>query len=210
MKTAFLLAFIVAIVGNASAFFPSAKPNRAAVTKSSPETAEAVDIFLTKFPPGRPLPKTSRLGVPDAIKTKYDGQTERKRLTDIPEDKLKVNFNALAKVYGPEQALEMVKILPIVLSFNSNWFQPSFDEYAEIFGAEEAKAMVLRNPGLLGVKPGDAATSTDQTMVFSYLVGYTRPVAPILQPLLLFALLSPAIEATTGIPVRTSFLSLFQ
>lgn len=208
MKTFFAVVLALSVTGSA-AFLGLNKPS-AANRAVSAETIEAVETFLTKYPPNRPMAKANRFGVPAAITTKYDDAKPRRRLTDVPEDKLKTNFAALAKVYGADQALEMVKIMPIVLSFNKDWFGPSLDAFSEVFGEDKARAMVLRNPGLLGVKPSEAATSSEQTMVFSYLVAVTRPVSSILAPLLLFCVLSPGIEAATGIPVRSTFLSLFQ
>ena len=54
--------------------------------------------------------------------------------------------------------------------------------------------MVVRNPGLLAAT-GRRIGSQRSTMVFSYLVGYTRPFGSVLLLLLFLALLSLAIEA---------------
>jgi hypothetical protein len=59
--------------------------------------------------------------------------------------------------------------------------------------------MVARNPGLLAVRSDEAAKASDSTMVFSYIVGYTRPLGPFLLLSLLLLLLTPVIEGVTGI-----------
>jgi hypothetical protein len=65
----------------------------------------------------------------------------------------------------------------------------------------------VRNPGLLAINPTNAAKSNEQTMVFSYLVAWTRPFGKVLLPGVLFLLLTPLIEQVTGLPIRTTFLS---
>jgi hypothetical protein len=209
------VAVVTQLPSSARAFFtfPAVSGKSGPFSKSSPQSDAAVALFLETFPPNRPTIKGSRVGLPISD---VDGtpvfaiNSTGKRLTDIPEANVRANFSALATLYGPEQALAMVQALPIALTFNSKWFGPSLKAFAEKFGTERAKAMVARNPGLLALKLSDAATVNDQTMVFSYLVGYTRPLGPVLLPLLLFFLFAPAIEVTTGIPVRSSFLAIFQ
>ena len=58
-------------------------------------------------------------------------------------------------------------------------------------------------------RPADAAKVNEQTMVFSYLVGITRPVGGLLLGLLFAALLSLPVEAATGISFRSEILALF-
>lgn len=185
----------------------------------APKAADqAVAIFGKSFPFGRPPAPPSplvRFGMPtqdfdgtQLMKSKY--KNPGKRLTDISEKDARANFAELAKCYGEEAALDMVKAMPICLSFYRKNYKPSLDAFSEIFGKEEAKGMVQRNPGLLAIKPEDAATSTDQTLYFSYLVGATRPVGGLLLGLLAFALLSLPYEAATGIVLREEILKFFQ
>lgn len=199
-----------------SAFFtyPSVQKNGKR-PKSSPLCEDAVQIFGKQFPFDRPPIQSSPFidfGMPytdfdGTILMKKDGsRSSGKRLTDISRDQVRASFNVLASLYGDEQALGMVKALPICLAFNEDKFGPSLKAFSDVFGDDKAKAMVIRNPGLLAVTPSDAASATEQTMIFSYIIGFTRPFGRVLLPLLLFALLSPAIEAFTGIPVRSSFL----
>lgn len=185
--------------------------------RSSMAADQAVSIFQQAFPkketytaapwvswgvPGQDLDGTE-------IKVAKAGQAG-KRLSDIDAQQCRASFAALSKVYGEEEALEMTKIMPIILTFDKQCFAPSYKEWSDIFGADEAKAMVLRNPGLLAVAPKEAATSTDQTMTFSYIVAYTRPLSKILLPGLLFLLVTPAIEAVTGVSIRGALAGVFR
>ena len=63
------------------------------------------------------------------------------------------NFNEIARLYGDKEAVEMVKSASKVLTFNRENFEPCLESWEEQFGLESAKAMVQRNPGLLGVRP---------------------------------------------------------
>jgi hypothetical protein len=65
-----------------------------------------------------------------------------RRLTDIDEKRARAAFSELAKLYGPEDALEMVKTFPTGLAFNYKTFGESLNEFTTIFGEEKAKAMV--------------------------------------------------------------------
>ena len=146
MRTTSLFLFFL-LAGAADAFTSFTK----GAAKKSPGAAdEAVAIFAKEFPFNRPPPpKANKIGVPiadiDGTPITKVGSTQGKRLTDISEKEVRQNFQAMSKVYGEEQALEMVKILPISLSFNSKNFGPSLNAFAEIFGLEESKAMVGRN-----------------------------------------------------------------
>lgn len=148
------------------------------------------------------------IGVPgvDIDGTAVSKGSSGKRLTDLSRNEVKTSFEKLAAAYGSDEALQMVKVMPICLSFNPNNFAPALKEFSNIFGDEEACAMVARNPGLLAVDAASAATVTDQTMQFSYLVGYTRPFSKVLLPGLLLALSTPSLEAASGIPLRQSLL----
>jgi hypothetical protein len=88
--------------------------------------------------------------------------------------KLSTNFNELARLYGDKEALEMVKIMPRVLRFNADNFEPCLESWTEQFGLEKAQGMVRRNPGLLGVRP-DQTEDADSSMYGSYFVAAIRP-----------------------------------
>jgi hypothetical protein len=64
----------------------------------------------------------------------------------------------------------MVKALLICLAFDNKIFAASLQGFSQVFGLKESKDMVRRNPGLLAVTPTNAATASDQTMQFSYIV----------------------------------------
>jgi hypothetical protein len=185
-----------------------------AAPKTSTLADEAVSIFQTAYPKKEPFKASAwtSFGVPGydidgtPIRKAKKGE-QRRRLTDISEKQCRASFKALAQVYGQDEALEMTRTMPIILSFDNQRFGPSYKEWSRIFGADEAKAMVLRNPGLLAVRPENAATATDQTMNFSYIVAYTRPFSKILLPGLLFLLAVPAMEAVTGVSIRALLFS---
>merc|ERR1719437_159610 len=116
-------------------------------------------------------------------------------------------FTELSRLYGEENALQMTKILPNALAFNYNNFNDSLLAFSNIFGEDEAKEMVLRNPSLLAVSPSTAATSDDQTMQFSYIVSATRPLGKAGLPLLLGLLSIPGLEQVTQVPIRAKFFA---
>ena len=88
-----------------------------------------------------------------------------------------------------------------------NDFAPCLKAYIEIFGEEEAKAMVTRNPGLLALTPKEAAGADDTTMRASYVIGATAPYGDVLLPGILALLLVPAFESVSGIPIRATLFS---
>lgn len=153
--------------------------------------------------------------VADIDGTKYkvakSGEKMGKTFSDRSEKDLKATFKELAKVYGSDAALKMVKDNPLVLAASRKNFQPSLKAFAKNFGEEDAKAMVQRNPGLLFLKPtgaGGADSADNLTMRFSYVVAFTRPVGPFLLYGLLFALATPALEAVTGVPIRETLFGV--
>mmetsp|Transcript_22352 Transcript_22352/g.27400 ORF Transcript_22352/g.27400 Transcript_22352/m.27400 type:complete len:214 (-) Transcript_22352:329-970(-) len=179
----------------------------------SPEIInEALAVYEKKFPPKTETttPFYNSWGVP---KTDIDGTpTSRSNVkSDTPffsadADKQRATFIELAKVYGADEALQMTKDVPTILSFNKDNFQPSLKEFVTVFGDEEAKGMVLRNPGLLYVRPADAAKSDDLTMQLSYVVAATRPIGPVLLYGTLGLLMLPIIEGIAGVSYRIEFL----
>lgn len=178
----------------------------------SPLAEEAVQIFDKKYPFGRDPPKSigfGDFGMPnrdiDGTPLKKQSNIQsNKRLTDITQEQATASFSALAAAYGEERALDMVKALPLCLAFDKSVFGPSLREWSQVFGEEEAKEMVRRNPGLLAVKPEEASRSTDQTMTFSYIVAATRPLGPFLLSSLALLLLIPAFEAITGLQIQST------
>lgn len=94
----------------------------------------------------------------------------------VNDDKtmLSTTFNELARLYGDDEALEMVKIMPRVLRFNSENFEGCLESWTEQFGLEKAQAMVRRNPGLLGVRP-EQTEDAESSLYGSYLVAALRP-----------------------------------
>mmetsp|Transcript_93057 Transcript_93057/g.267734 ORF Transcript_93057/g.267734 Transcript_93057/m.267734 type:complete len:215 (-) Transcript_93057:149-793(-) len=204
--TVSLVLVVGVCVGSAGAFFatkPTTTNNKKA--KVSPFTEEAIAIFDKNFPFGREPPKRNPFvdfGMPnqdfDGTRVKSKNPS-KKRLTDITPEQAKKSFNELARLYGDDRALKMVKAQPICLAFDSTNFDPCLENWSNVFGLEAAQEMVVRNPGLLAVRPGEAAKATDSTMVFSYIVAITRPVGGLLLATLFLLLLTPVIESITGI-----------
>eukprot|EP00580_Thalassiosira_gravida_P000251 CAMPEP_0201605788 /NCGR_PEP_ID=MMETSP0492-20130828/5485_1 /ASSEMBLY_ACC=CAM_ASM_000837 /TAXON_ID=420259 /ORGANISM="Thalassiosira gravida, Strain GMp14c1" /LENGTH=191 /DNA_ID=CAMNT_0048070103 /DNA_START=44 /DNA_END=619 /DNA_ORIENTATION=+ len=88
-------------------------------------------------------------------------------------------FNELARLYGDEEALAMVKLESRSLRFNRDNFGPCLEAWEEQFGLESSQAMVGRNPGLLSVSPMQAREPAEASMFFSYVVAVTRPLPQI-------------------------------
>ncbi|KAL3923398.1 MAG: hypothetical protein SGILL_001679 [Bacillariaceae sp.] len=180
---------------------------KTATTKTPSLTQEAVDIFGNLYPYGQAprektaLSKLSGIGVPkvDIDGTRYDKPRTGKRLTDISEKEAADSFNTLASIYGAERALDMVKIFPICLTFNKSEFKGSFEAWTEVFGEEETKEMYEKM----------ASKASDQTMVFSYIVGATRPIGKAGPISIMLLVLTPTIESLTGISIREPFLATF-
>jgi hypothetical protein len=208
-----LLSFLVA---GTNGFFQNAAKKTSSV-KTSPLAKEAVEIFGAKYPYDRGPMKSNvfndiaKFGVPkididgSAVLTKSAKKTASRRITDLSESDVVENFSALASVYGEERSIGMVKIFPICLTFDTNQFSKTFAVWSEIYGDDATRGMVSRNPGLLAVEPKDATQSSEQTMVFSYIIALTRPIG-IFGPIGILALLSvPGIEASTGIAITEPF-----
>jgi len=99
--------------------------------------------------------------------------------SDAEKKERSQTFNEIARLYGDDATLEMVKILPMTLQFKRENFADCLDLCEEQFGLEKAQAMVLRNPGLLGVRP-EQTDSAESAMFFSYVVALTRPLPKII------------------------------
>ncbi|KAL3773218.1 hypothetical protein ACHAWO_005057 [Cyclotella atomus] len=179
--------------GTSLSFFGGAKKS---TTASSTLATEAIAIYKARYP-GTGEARNfffTGWGMPES----YSAPENKEMLFSVKDDKLRATFNAIAKLYGEDNALKMVKIQPGVLAFNKDNFAGSLSAFGEKFGLEEAKEMVIRNPGLLSVKPANAATADDLTMQLSYVVDVTRPIG-IAGPVGILGLLSvPAIEGALG------------
>mmetsp|Transcript_6522 Transcript_6522/g.9449 ORF Transcript_6522/g.9449 Transcript_6522/m.9449 type:complete len:238 (+) Transcript_6522:52-765(+) len=179
---------------------------------------EALSIYAKRYPkrePNKNLPWSS-WGMPGkdldgtSYKVSTSGSKKGKSIFDVDVAKQRANFMEISRLYGEDNALQMTKGEPAILAFDKKNFAPSLKEYGKIFGVEEAKAMVIRNPGLLAVKPtgyGGADAANDQTMQLSYVVAATRPAGPFLLYGTLGLLCIPAIESISGIPFRANLLA---
>eukprot|EP00571_Detonula_confervacea_P011169 CAMPEP_0172310672 /NCGR_PEP_ID=MMETSP1058-20130122/12387_1 /TAXON_ID=83371 /ORGANISM="Detonula confervacea, Strain CCMP 353" /LENGTH=194 /DNA_ID=CAMNT_0013023579 /DNA_START=46 /DNA_END=630 /DNA_ORIENTATION=- len=104
------------------------------------------------------------------------------------------NFNELARLYGDEEALAIVKLEPSALRFPGDNFAPCLDAWTEQFGLEAAQAMVGRNPGLLGVLPKQAREPAEASMALSWVVAVTRPLPKIIAVGGLLAILTAGVR----------------
>lgn len=219
MNTFSITLLLSCLIAGTNGFFQNAAKKTNA--KSSPLAKEAVEIFGAKYPYDRgPLKSNifndiAKFGVPNTdidgtvVISKSAKNTASRRITDLSQSDVVKNFSALASVYGEERSIDMVKTFPICLTFDTKQFSKTFAVWSEIYGADAAMGMVSRNPGLLAVEPKDAVQSTEQTMVFSYIIAFTRPIG-IFGPIGILALLSvPGIEASTGIAITEPFKALF-
>ena len=191
------------------AFFGTSagKKKSPAKKKSSPLADEAVSIYTSKFSQtAQSKFFWASWGMPDSFQ-KPEGSTPS--IFARTEAELVSTFDVIASLYGDEEALKMVKIQPGVLAFNRENFRPSLEAFVEKFGANEARDMIVRNPGLLSVKPSNAEAADDLTMQLSYVVEFTRPVGA-LGPFLILGLVSvPAIESVVGVTRADLLASLF-
>jgi len=175
---------------------------------------EAVALYEKKFPKRGQVKRApwASWGVPsrDLDGTRYQkssGSTGGRRLFDVDEKQQRAAFAELAKLYGESNALDMCRVMSDILAFDRKSFAGSLKAFSNIFGHEEAKAMVMRNPGLLLAKPEEAANSDKLTMQLSYVVAATRPAGPLLLATVLGLLLVPLLESVTGIPIRTNLFT---
>jgi hypothetical protein len=156
----------------------SKKVKKSKASFSSPLVEEALDKYPFKFRPdnepvgtkGRPLFATS-------------------------ERQARETFNELARLYGDEQALEMIKIQPMALCFTSRNFEPCLEAWTEQFGLEAAQAMVNRNPGLLAVSPTLASKPAEASMALSYVIAITRPSVPKIIALIALLAIVPSLSS---------------
>lgn len=177
-------------------------------SRSSPLADEAVGIYTDKLlnRGGRSKFFFEEWGVPaGARSTPYAGapQPNAKAETDTifarDAKDLTDTFNALASIYGDEEALAMVKIQPNVLSFTRTNFAPALEAFGEKFGYDESKEMIQRNPGLLATTPVAAEASDDLTMKMSYVIDVTRPLGKAGPITIALLLMIPVIEGVTGV-----------
>ena len=133
---------------------------------SSPLAEEALECFPFTFGPETGSGRNA----------KTSGSAERRLITQIPKSQALMTFNELARLYGDDRALKIVKTQPTCLLFKADNFQECFEIWTDMYGEESTKDMVSRNPGLLGIKPEKAADNKEATMAFSYIIGITRPL----------------------------------
>ena len=127
----------------------------------------------------------------DAYPYRFKPENKRGMVT---REKATVAFNELARLYGDENALAIVKLEPRALVFNSDNYAPCIEAWTEQFGLEASQGMVGRNPGLLAVKPKQAQKPAEDSMVFSYIIAVTRPLPKLIGVGLLLSILTSGMQ----------------
>jgi hypothetical protein len=160
--------FILAALLTADAFAFTPAPIARDQSKS---TTSQLSVFGSRTP----ARTTKNSPLLDEALTSYPYQFKS------DQDKLEKTqtFNEIARLYGDKEALQMVQICPQTLKFKRQNFAPCLDSWEEQFGLDAARAMVLRNPGLLGVRP-EQTDGAESSMAFSYIVAVTRPLPKII------------------------------
>lgn len=216
MKLQILVTLTISLFSTIDAFgsfnFGAKKATKApSIPKEAIE--EALSIYDKKFPSAGKAsanPFWNDWGLParDLDGTAIKSEKPNRKLFDVGATFRQQAFEEIATLYGTEEALTMTRILPGILAFDSKNFKPSLNNFSEIFGEEEAKAMIMRNPGLLYVTPENAAKADDLTMKFSYALSVTRPAGPLLLYGTLSLLMVPVLEGITGVSRAEFFKSL--
>jgi hypothetical protein len=154
---------------------PSSKPFTSRIINSSSSTtstkANTKTSLSAKSRPRSPL-------LDEALEA-YPYSFEGKRAM-VTQEKASAAFNELARLYGDEEALAMVKLESRVLVFNIDNYEPCLEAWTEQFGLEAAQGMVGRNPNLLAVRPTLAQKPAEDSMFFSYIIAASRPLPKIL------------------------------
>lgn len=123
-----------------------------------------------------PLLEETLNDFPFAFRPDNEPATAKTVITEITKAAATKTFNELARLYGDERAQSIVQGRPMALCMNSDNFEPTLDIWGEIYGLEESKQMVERNPGLIGIPPALAAENAEATMFMSYVIAYGKPV----------------------------------
>ena len=139
MKVALVFIMLATL---ADAFLQTAK--KVSTPATSPLAEEGAMIFIKKYPFRKEIKTVNPLGnigMPDRdldgtqYKKTAPKAGERRSLADISEEKAKTTFSGIAKIYGEDEALEMVKIFPLALAFDDKKMTEVFGIWSEVFGA---------------------------------------------------------------------------
>ena len=98
-------------------------------------------------------------------------------------DEMHASLSGFALLTPPARSARLhivspqVKNSPSCLGYDGSVFQATYEAFSEVFGEEETKGMVTRNPNLLAVRPtgfGGAINAKSDTMQMSYVIAATR------------------------------------
>jgi len=204
----------VATISSASAFAPHAAPSGVFASGRYVSTsATSLNLFGAK----KSTPTSSAANSPaadDAVAVFTRKYGSRRKAKPIDESKLRSAYAELARLFSEESASKMAKAEPCVLEFRQSYFEEIKVIFDEKFGEEATQGLLIRNPGLLGIKPdgwgeegyGGAATAGPETIALSYVIAATRPLGNFGLVGLLALVLTPGIDAATGLGLRDAFL----
>lgn len=143
----------------------------------------------------------------DAAVALFADLNAKKRSRPTVESDLRDNYAELSKIFGDEMSLGLVKTTPAVLQMERSYFAGTYAVFCEKFGVDETDALLLRNPGLLAIKPdgwgpdgyAGAGEAGPETIAMSYVIAATRPLGKYGVFGLVGLLSVPALEQVTGI-----------
>jgi len=179
-----------------------------------PSSAEATTSNVPGFAQKGILSKNSFGAKYDTSFVDNSNKAPRVMPSEKTDKEVISTYQAIAKLYGEENAAKMAKAEVKVLGFDSSGFaatkaafvgalcEPSEDGKPAKYTEADVEAMVTRNPLLLNLRAtgfGGADTTGDETMYASYVIAATRPAGPFLLGGLFLLLATPAIKAALGI-----------
>ena len=178
-------------------FFNTGVASAFGVTPSSSSSSRAVSTFLSM---ASPLADEALACYPYVFRA--SANAEKRTMMDITKQQALTTFEELARLYGDERAVGMVKVQPLVLGLaNPDYFEPTFNTWSEIFGVDQTQAMVARNPNLLLVSPKSAESDAIGAMGWSFVLWATRPVlAKVALAGYLFYSYSSTMNSAEGLP----------
>jgi len=122
-------------------------------------------------------------------------QSSSNRLSAFGLEELEDRLVVLKQMIGDGGGDVIVSKVPAVLAYNPDEILLSFSIYKETYGEEKARAIVTRNPLLLGLNEQSARRAGDGTWALSYVIDVTRGAGGVLLGGLGLALLVKPIVA---------------
>jgi hypothetical protein len=200
------LLLVLLVCSYASGFAPCSSPSSLLRGKaaSSRLSSTRLSSWLTR------KAATAPSGASDVAIAKYRAKWDGPNAASDAD--LAKMWGVMSRVYGEDDALKMIEIMPSVLGYNSENIEPSFKIFAEKFGDAQTRAMMKRNPALLSLQPtgfGSATGAKEDTLYLSYFIAATRPLGSAVWYVLGACISVPLIEKVTGVTRADLFSSFF-